>query len=92
MKTILGMLALVRYLNVWYLKNPNELPYRQGTLYLKVPVGMVPSWCKVPGQLCSVPLSVCLFHVVTRNDPGTVTIPQYLFNKTKQHTYAEIFE
>ena len=22
-----------------------------------------------------------------RNDPGTVTIPQYRFNKTKQHTH-----
>ena len=22
----------------------------------------------------------------SRNDPGTVTIPQYQFNKTKQHT------
>jgi len=25
-----------------------------------------------------------------RNDPETVTIPQYRFNKTKQHTHAKM--
>ena len=26
------------------------------------------------------------FQLLTRGSPGTVTIPQYRFNKTKQHT------
>ena len=31
-------------------------------MYLKVPVGMVPSWCKVPGQLWSV---LCMFGLLS---------------------------
>jgi len=30
----------------------------------------------------------CLRYVDTRNNPGTVKIPQYRVNKTKQHTHT----
>jgi len=32
-----------------------------------------------------------VWGLLTRGNPGTVTIPQYLFNKTKQHTHTHSF-